>query len=208
MGSKRRIPGQVMNILKVYHQANASEIATGLTWYRDMYQHVARLVKQQVRRQGSNLPTDKRTICGVIACLSPNKGWAENIRQVLHAYEFGTGQHVWFQNAKAVRILRGEDPRDILKGHKERAFHECFLDPDRTQAVTVDGHTYAVWMGELIYTSQARLTDRLFLLATRDYQEAAKMVGLKPHQIQAIVWLAWRRIHGSRGHKIDKKNGF
>jgi hypothetical protein len=201
-----RLSGQVLNILRTFHQATTEEIITGLTWYRDGLDYVASLV-QDARKRGE-IPQDRwitrPALAGMIAALSPNKPWTINIDLVLQVLRHRDAKQYKGQVAKALAILDGSDPLDVLNGPKERAFFECFADPDGTNAVTIDGHAFSAWMGRLIYTSRARVSRRLYRLAQADYVKAARQVALKPHQIQAITWLAHRRIHNSRGYAIDK----
>ncbi len=35
-------------------------------------------------------------------------------------------------------------------------------------------------------------------MIANDFREAARVVGVKPHQVQAVIWLTWRRLHGVR----------
>jgi hypothetical protein len=202
--------GMVLNLLTIYNRANADEIRAGMRWYRDELSLVQRQVKQIVKSKSKNerdgLRTDRRTVAGVIAALSPQKSWHVNVHSVLAVYEHGKYSHTGVQNAKAMRIMAAEDPLDVLSGPKELAFFMCFYKHESTRRVVIDGHAYAAWMGEWINTTDARVTKRLSILAERDYQEAAEIMGLLPHQIQAIVWLAWRRIHNSKGHKQDNKS--
>jgi hypothetical protein len=197
--------GQVLNIIRTLQQATAAEVFAGLTWYRDSLDYVAALVKD-AQRQGE-IPSGRicrRALAGMLAALSPNKTWTINVGLVLQVLRHRDAKQYKGQVAKALAILDGADPLDVLRGPKERAFFECLADSDGTDAVTIDGHAFSVWIGRLVYTSRARVGRRLYRLAQGDYQKAARQVGLKPHQLQAITWLAHRRIHNSRGHAQDK----
>jgi hypothetical protein len=203
---RKRMTGHVMNILRVLHKATAEEIVAGLTWYRDSLGHVASLVEDAQRR--GEIPRGRRitrrALAGMIAALSPNKTWTINAGLVLQVLRHRDAKQYKAQVAKAVAILDGADPLDVLNGPKERAFFECLADSDCTDAVTIDGHAFSVWIGRLVYTSRARVGRRLYRLAHADYVKAARQVGLRPNQLQAITWLAHRRIHNSRGHAQDK----
>jgi hypothetical protein len=195
-----------MNILRVLHQASAEEVLAGLTWYRDSLDHVVSLVRDSHQR--GEIPatpkTSRRAIAGMIAALSPQKTWTINVRLVFQVLRTRDGGQYKVQVKKAAAIADGADPLSVLKGPKERAFFECLFDPDHTQAVTVDGHAFSIWMGVRIYVTRVRLSRRLYRIAEGDYQRAAKQVGLRPHQLQAITWLCHRRMHNSLGFIWDK----
>jgi hypothetical protein len=197
--------GHMMNILRVLHQATAEEVLAGLTWYRDSLDHVVALVRDSYKRGELARMPRRRAIAGMIAALSPQKTWTINVRLVLQVLRTRDGGQYKFQVKKAVAIADGADPLAVLKGPKERAFFECLFDPDHTQAVTVDGHAFSVWMGVRIYVTRVRLSRRLYRIAAGDYQRAAKQVGLRPNQLQAITWLCHRRMHNSLGFIWDKR---
>ena len=68
-----------------------------------------------------------------------------------------------------------------------------------TDAVCIDGHAYSSWAGIRYATSKRpRISNRECHVIADDYREAAGHVGIKPHQMQAINWLAWRRLHDVR----------
>ena len=205
MKQHRRIKGQVLNIIRTLQQATVAEVFAGLTWYRDSLDYVVSLVRDaQARGEIPRSRISRRALAGILAALSPNKTWTINVGLVLQVLQNRAAKQYTQQVNKALAILDGAEPRDVLKGPKERAFFECFADPEGTDAVTIDGHSFSVWIGRLVYTSRARVGRRLYRLAQADYQKAARQVGLRPHQLQAITWLTHRRIHGSRGYAQDK----
>jgi hypothetical protein len=206
MGASRRPTGQVLNILRVYHQATVEEMQGGMRWYRDMIDLAEKRVKAVNRKYKCGYKLDRDMIAGILAALSPQKAWATNIKlseQVVRGDRVGTFSK---QVIKARRILAGEKPLDVLRGLKETAFYRCFVDCE-TEAVTVDGHAYTIWMGTYESTNKVTVPPRIYRLASIDYRKAAELEGVRPHQMQAVTWLTWRRLNGSRGHTIDKNNG-
>jgi hypothetical protein len=172
----------VANIIEVYNRATPAELRAGHRWYVDASEEsVARL----------RLPLV--TSCGVVAALSPQCPWDRNIRlaeQLVRGRRPGTTKD---RVRKARAILKGKDPFDALKGNKERAFFECLLVPDVTRSVCVDGHAYAIWRGLRITTSKTpKISDRLYGAIAADYRTAAGILGVRPHQCQAVTWLVWR----------------
>jgi hypothetical protein len=199
------LPAGVLNILRTYHRAEADELIAGLTWYRDAIDHAQRLVRRG-RRAGEipgKPPISRRTLAGIIAALSPQKSWAQNLRLMLRVVRGQPGGQYRHQVAKALAIRDGARPLEVLKGQKERAFFECLAE-DGTDAVTVDGHAYSVWAGQRVFTTRLRIGIRAYRLVAADYRRAGLLCGLRPHQIQAITWLAHRRLVKSNGHAHDR----
>ena len=64
--------------------------------------------------------------------------------------------------------------------------------------MTIDGHAR-----NIAYNERVGLTDNKTNIGKREYKElqalyirAAKRAGIAPHEMQAVTWTAWRRIHG------------
>jgi hypothetical protein len=99
---------------------------------------------------------------------------------------------------KAIRILSGEDPRDVLGGLKVRAFYECITGGNQ---VCVDGHAYSIWLGQRVATSSTpKISPKLYATIAHDYHLAAQQVNqitgkqYTGSQVQAITWVAWRNL--------------
>jgi hypothetical protein len=150
---------------------------------------------------------------GVIAALSPNNKWSRNCidaEAMIKAWHYGvdpTTVKVCTFNpnkAKAAEILTLQDPSSvniaaILNGRKVSAFFLSIMgDPN---AVCVDGHAYAIWIGERLPVNQTpKLGIGLYNDISRAYVLVAKrseqLCGekLTPTQIQAVTWVTYRRI--------------
>ncbi len=186
------------NIRLVYSQATDTERAEGLLWYQTAHNDAQAIADKY------NVPLSHAV--GVIAAISPSLSWGLNIIQ---ASEFigafkgkrklpSVGVYGRKNPAKALRILNGENPLDVLPetGPKTRAFYRCIENPIESFAVVCDRHAKCL--------AHYRLTDREAFSVVRKgkeyntlatcYAKVAEEVGLQPHQLQAITWLAWRRI--------------
>ena len=131
-----------INILKVYHQASAAELQSGMRWYQQAHEDATAIA--------NTLPIG----AGAIAALSPGLRWESNVeaaRRVIAGESLdGLGVR-WYDGVrKAKRIAKGHNPLVVLKGNKVRAFYSCILSPDASQSVCVDGHAYSVWAGKRI----------------------------------------------------------
>jgi len=180
----------VANILSMLAQATTEEEQVGITWYSTA--HVL----------ASHWHPDMRTACGVLAALSPNTDWESNVAM---AADFLAGHtdadtvpHTYDAGRKAERIRDGEDPDLVLGGRKVRSFFRNIFDPDRPGPVTVDRHATCIWLGERDTSRRpVNLVNRVgaYQMIAADYRTAGRLTGLLPHQIQAITWCTYRRIH-------------
>ena len=86
---------------------------------------------------------------------------------------------------KAWRIRHGERPDRVLGGEKVRRFWRNLAGD--TDAVTID-----VWMCRVVGIDQEKLTPAIYAEVERAFQEAARIVGETPRDLQAILWFAIR----------------
>lgn len=188
------------SILAVFFTANAVEQHEGLSWY-GRAQSVARRLSD--RYYGCDLSTT----AGVIAALSPNNRWERNvidaealIKVYTHGGDVDTLKVCTFakNKAKAIAILQGADPLDVLGGRKVRAFYQCIMGEN---AVCVDGHAYSIWLGQRVPTSKTpKISDKLYDKISEDYRIAANQINeitgsfYLPSQVQAITWVTWRNL--------------
>jgi hypothetical protein len=183
--------GHVRRILSVYFQADAGEIRDGLSWYRD------------ARRLAITITglTPSRA-AGIVAALSPNTAWSVNLAIAGRFVATGDNVHTGKQMDKARAILSGRRPLSVLKGPKERPFYANIIRPADPIPVTVDRHAYSIWAGQ----PETRVPPRLVETVAADYRAAAEILDLLPNQVQAITWIAWRRLHNSIGRTADINN--
>jgi hypothetical protein len=188
------------SILAVFFSANAVERHEGLSWY-GRAQALARHLSNQYG-------TGVCVTAGVIAALSPNNRWERNVvdaEALIRAYTYGENVDAlkvctFSKNkAKAITILQGADPLDVLGGRKVRAFYQCIVGQD---SVCVDGHAYSIWLGQRVTTNKTpKISDKLYDRISEDYRIATKQINeitgdfYLPSQVQAITWVAWRNLH-------------
>ena len=189
------------NILAVFFAATDTEILYGSRWYADALSVCSTVA------QATGLPVS--TVAGVTAALSPNNRWFRNqsdAAALCRAFAAGTMADAQaikvatFNNnkEKALRILDGESPLEVLGGLKVRAFYSCILGDD---AVCVDGHAYAIWLGSYVPTTKTpKLSPKLYASITAAYGQAAETINTvtgsnySAAQIQSITWTVWQRI--------------
>ncbi len=185
------------NILTTYRRATPADIAEGLSWY-------TRANALAVELAGE----DYRQACGVIAALSPLLSWTKNEEYAKLAYTlrgYDIEEMLSYMPCldssarKALRIANGESPEDVLGGLKVTAFFHCIAEPLTTPFVCVDTHAMHIAEGVINpYKKSSTISKAKYTLYANAYVEAAAMVGMSPANMQAITWIAHRRIKNGR----------
>jgi hypothetical protein len=195
------------SILAVFFSASQAEVSHGADWYRQAFDKCCFI--------GSACGVQVRKVVGVLAALSPNNRWERNLADTETMCKlYGSGGDpseatvatFGANKQKASAILNGADPLNVLGGLKVRAFFECvmgdFLDNDNIEPpVCVDGHAYAIWLGQRVPTTQTpKISEKLYSKIAEDYRIATAQINvitgrnLMPCQVQAITWVAWRNL--------------
>lgn len=175
------------NLLATYEQATETDRLDGRSWYYVANEHARKLSALH-----------GLTVCqgvGIIAALSPQTSWEENIR-IAHALceDPTSSHHTADATGKALRILNGADPETTLGGRKVRSFYANILYPHVPGHVTIDRHAAAILAG-LTTPEWNRMHEKklerahFYRFATGVYRAAARDLSLLPHQLQAITWL-------------------
>ena len=191
--------------------ASQADISSGLHWYQRAYDLAVKFIHAY---EGLTMGQ----AVGVIAALSPNNKWERNCinaEAMIKTWSIGGDYNMikvctFNRNKqKAIDILSldmesvdTEAIPKILKGQKVVAFYRSIMGDKN--AVCVDGHAYAIFIGERVPTSKTpSITPKLFETIQRAYQLVAKRsadlcgVELSPTQVQAVTWVTYRRlIHG------------
>jgi len=191
---------EVRNILKVYRQATQQEHDRGTQWYAD--------AKAQAQEIANLHDVPLRIVVGVIAALSPNNKWDRNLKDASNMLTvFLRGDPVDVckpctytkMRDKAWSVIE-QMPEDdaavmrVLNGQKIVSFFSNIMGHDNC---TIDGHAYNIAKGKRV-----TLTDNETGMGKAEYQKmqaayyrAAKRIGLKVYELQAITWVVWKRIH-------------
>jgi hypothetical protein len=169
----------VDNIVNRYRSATADQLAKGHAWYP-----VAHDLAVMV---GNG---DATTGAGVIAALSANKGWSENVRLAVDAGNGDVHGHTGSNLDKVRAILRGIAPANVLPmSAKTGNFFLNILDPTDASAVTIDRHAHDIAVGEVFGNTDRGLSNPNRYAILRDaYIEAARILGQLPSAVQAVTW--------------------
>jgi hypothetical protein len=195
----------VNNILAVYFQATKIDQIEGENWYSNAHTICQRIAEE------FGLPIN--TVAGVIAALSPNNKWESNIidcENLIKAYSFEIAypkvSTFHLNKSKAITILERKlsshsDIEQVLRGNKIVAFYQQIATNAKCDVVTVDGHAYNIWNGSAVALDQVpSISNKLYGVVSDAYRDAAKIinnvqgVSYSAAQIQAITWVAWRRM--------------
>jgi hypothetical protein len=190
--------------------ASQSDLAAGIDWYA----RAERLGHRLAHEYGCTF----EQAVGVIAALSPSNRWRRNCQDaeaMCQAWAVGadplTVKVCTFKpnKRKAAKILALAQPDQaqihaILYGKAARKVSAFFLSiTGQTDAVCVDGHAYAIWLGQRVPTTKTpSLGVKLYADIARAYCLVAKrsqaLCGeqLTPAQVQAVTWVTYRRLLG------------
>ena len=194
----------IENIVAIYKQATPEEKRDGIIWYAQALSACMRI------SEDTSVPL--HIVTGVVAALSPNNKWDRNIQNARELIEaFISGEDIdsvkvstyHAMKSKAWGILEAIPDHDgvivLLNGQKIVSFYRNIMGDD---TCTVDGHARNIYYGERV-----GLTDDKTNIGKKEYAEiqaayvkAGKKVrfngrALKAFEMQAVTWVAWRRIH-------------
>lgn len=198
--ARANLTRMVDNVLSVYYGSGAEERDEGLRWYRDAHEIAQDLADRY--------DTEVVVTAAVLSILSPSNRWNTNLRDadaMLSAWRAGLPPEsftvsTYGQNKrKAWAMLHGEmTPEEAFnrRAQKTLNFWALIADPDGWPGVVVDGHAIGIALGERKpLDSVPRLGIKAYEALSDAYVVAAQTVGIKPHQMQAITWVAWRNTH-------------
>ena len=170
----------VRNIISTWNLATPEQIDRGRGWYPHA-RELAELMSEGNVRAGA----------GVIAALSPQKSWEQNVRIAERSFEMGQVRgNVRDACVKAENIMPGFDPLDILPDDsKTWNFFRCIIDPADPEPVVIDRHAHDVAVGEIYGSRDRGLSNkRRYATIAHAYREAARRLDEIPSVVQAVTW--------------------
>ncbi len=188
----------IANLDRVLDAAHPADVVAGKAAYAT-YNHIT----QQMAKQTGATAT---VAAAVFAALSPNNDYHGNLRDAtklltmakagatIDSFKVSTYGN---NKRKAWAIAQGTPPLDLIIANKTRNFFINVNWPNNQHAVTIDGHMTNVWRGKRERLVGLRnLTDKGYEEIAQGFRDLARERNLIPNQVQATVWLAWRRLHG------------
>jgi hypothetical protein len=198
----------VRRILRHYRAATSDTLAKGAAWYGVAQGAAREIAISLVGTVAWDAMTDAdRTellerVCGVIAALSPRCQWITNVRwaaAMMHAAFSGAEcPAVHTENGMrpiAWRIATGEQtPADALRGPKIARFYRNILGDENS--VTCDVWACIAAEGasspSLPANGAKGPAGRRYATVEASYVRAAKIAGVTPATMQAVVWVQVR----------------
>lgn len=174
----------VQNVISVFESASEDQLASGREWYPSAHR-IADMIADGDTRVGA----------GLLAALSPQTSWSQNVELAADAYDTGNPtRHLGDALGKAAKILAGIDPETVLPmDRKTGQFYRCIVDPTDADAVCVDRHAHDIAIGREYGSEDRGLSAKgRYALIAHIYREAAQRLGELPLTVQAVTWVAWR----------------
>ena len=200
------------SIIAMYFRSSKVDRVKGKGWYSNAYSIACTL--------GKKYGVHSNTVSAVISALSPSNKWNRNVEDAemmlrANAYDLDLTEckpsTYGKQKLKAIAILEGnvsddETLKRILSGQKTKSFYANISTNGKTTDCTIDGHAYNIWNGTVTSLGDVpNMTPKTYKMIQEDYRKAAIEISsitesetgeiLTASEIQAITWVAYRRIH-------------
>lgn len=178
------------NILSVYHQATDSERIAGAEWYPKAH----RIVLEWSDTYGRSIAN----VACIVAAISPQVEWTRNLiiaDDVLQGNPPSIGGVIqrFVRIAERIRNDNASNLDGYFKiGCKVRSFAANLAG--NFDLVTVDTHGSQIAAGSALSNLRVDTWKKYEPVASA-YVDAAKAVSVAPAELQAITWLAWKRIY-------------
>lgn len=184
------------NIYRVLDEAMPLEVEEGKSAYQN-YNRTLTEISEATR-------LSLNAVAGCFSALSPNSDYIGNLRSCKtlcvgfvggkpeDSCTVSTYKH---NRAKAWRILEGEHFYSVFKGLKVRNFWRNLTEPDNPEAITIDGHMVNIWRGEVHVMSDSGISKLKYAKLAHEFSRVARREDLLPCQLQAILWLTWKRLN-------------
>lgn len=176
--------GSVSNLRKFFELARPDELAEA-HWYERAH--------AECKRMAQALGVDFQQFVWAVAALSPNMYWDRNIVAVVELVKHGKTGHGFPHNqVKALEILSGN--LEALRGDKVTRFAWNIFQPSKYKhEVVVDKWARRAWHG-IVGGDVQGATGTKYERIADDYRHLANEVGLKPSEVQAVIWIVVRRL--------------
>lgn len=172
---------------------SAAQLEAGACWYATAHSHASELAAE------FGYTVD--ACAGVIAALSPQTSWWQNLMLARQSIELGeivqghTGDAM--RKVNAILADPNTDPLDVLGGLKVRSFFRNIRSGGYdTEYVTIDRHAYDIATG--VRLNGSSLTPKRYEETADVYRRAGAILGMTPAQAQATAWVIHRDALGIR----------
>lgn len=174
------------NIQRVFENATIKDYQEGLKWYSEAHDFANDLAK--------TYGIGKMKVAGIIAAMSPMKAWKTNKEIAEEFISCGTSGHTASQTEKAKSIYCGDETKEYiertLNGLKTINFFNNIYNPSDEEYVTIDRHHLYISTGMDVQTC----TTKQYQFIKKHTVMFSKSVNLTPCNLQAVLWVTWKRM--------------
>ena len=225
--SENQIKGSYRNILDEYCKSSKEAKQLGKLFYPNA-NSIARDIGHTLGFTNSN---EGLIIgAGILSALSPQTEWMNN---VMLAFEFvekrWAKKQTQANNNKALKILDGEDPMEVLgkQSYKTKAFYKAIQDPYGNNIIenvvgfpnklnklaVIDRHAGGVYFGfPLVESERKQLSNwKVIGRISRAYFKVAQGLDISVNELQSITWHSFRNKYQNthalairKGKKVTK----
>lgn len=172
----------VRNVIATYQKSTKEQRERGRTWYRNAHSLAVFLDETNPTRSAA-----------IIAVLSANKRWADNVHLAEAAYDPDRPiGHTSDVVRKVARLMAGEPAISVLPfGLKTWYFFKLIDNPDDPDAVVIDRHAHDIAVGKIYGEENRGLSaGGRYDLLVKVYKTAAEKLSIPASVLQATVWVA------------------
>ncbi len=187
------------HILNAFRLADLADVSDGINWYGDAYSIAETL--------GVVYGCTTEQAAGVIAALSPQQGWAHNVKSAEKFLATGARVHTESNMSKCRRIIAGEDILTVLNAPKTQNFW-LGIASRGAEGCCIDRHAIDIALG-VRHTEASRPTINkgLYAAATRAYEDAAVILNaegcvITAAELQSVTWAEHVKVWS--GVKMDE----
>lgn len=206
------------NIKSVFAQATDVEIIDGIAWYANARGYAYTLAKRfnlslstasaVIAALSPNVGWHRNKLDALTVLLAHADGKNPDAIKVstynnnkAKAFAILTGARMFKNSPPTQRLNAGTfgavefNAFALLGGNKTRAFADNIAHAESSE-VTIDFHAASVALGIRKTTAESNgISKNQYAVLSTAYLNAANALGLRPYELQAIVWCVWRRLH-------------
>lgn len=185
---KLTIKQQANRIRKILAQATAQEVVDGKVWYMDAHEFAQEVANEY--------DLTVAQVSQLISLLSPQKKWEQNKADVINFLDGETGSIFSTKKTLAECGAVVDEGFTIPSNRmKTFAFAKCIEEAkdNTTDPVVIDRHAIKIAYGQMS-AKPIIITDLRYREAEMAYRIVAKENGMRAHEVQAISWIAYKRI--------------
>ena len=219
--AENQIKGSYRNILNEYFKSSVEEKTLGKLFYPNA-NSIARDIGYYLNINGDE---GLDIGAGIIAALSPQTEWLRNITL---AFEFAETKYAKKQtkanNNKALKILDGQDPMEVLgpEAFKVKAFYRAIRDPYGNNLIAnvsgfpnniiklavIDRHAGGVYFGiPLVESERKQLSNwKVMQRISNAYIKVAQGLYIPLNELQSVTWHSFRNKYQNK-HALSIRKG-